>query len=93
MKITLMIDDKEKTFVAPFISARRMKDTIKLSNKLQDNFTEELIDELCNYLVKIYGNQFTIDDVLDGMESNDFIKKAVKDMQTVMGNFDDEVKN
>lgn len=93
MKITLLIDGEEKTFTAPFISARKLKDTLALSKKVEKGFTIETMDELGEYLVGVYGKQFTLDQLLDGFPANEFFGKALADMQNVVGNFDEKVKN
>ena len=93
MKITLKINNEDKTYVAPFISARKLKETLKLSNKVQNGFTEELMDELAEYEVGLYGNQFTSDDLLDGYPSNEFFNKVLEDIEVVIGDFNASVKN
>lgn len=93
MKINLIIDNKEKTFIAPFISTRRLKETLALSNKVQHGFDEKVLDELGIYLVNLYGKQFTLDDLLDGFPSSEFFNKALDDMQKVIGDFNLQIKN
>ncbi|ABS39322.1 hypothetical protein FDB72_17570 [Clostridium botulinum] len=91
--ITLLIDGKEKIFNAPFISTRRLKETLALSEKIYNGITIETIDEVAEHLVEIYGNQFTIDELYDGFPANEFANKAIEDMQRVLGNFEDKIKN
>lgn len=94
MKIILKINNEDKTFTAPFVSARRLKDTIALKTKFANGIDEEkMIDEAATYLVNIYGKQFTIDELLDGFPASEFFTKAVEDMQKVTGDLDDSVKN
>lgn len=93
MKITLKINEEDRQFTAPFVSTRKLKDTLKLSNKVNTGFTEDILDELIDYEVSLYGNQFTIDDLLDGFAAGDFFNKILEDMQTVLGNFDSATKN
>lgn len=93
MEITLLIEEKEKTFVAPFVSTRRLKETLQLSNKVQKGFDEKIMDELGNYIVNIYGKQFTLDELYDGFPANEFLNKAIEDMETVIGDFGSKVKN
>lgn len=95
MKITLYSGDEEKTFISPFISSRKIKKAMALENKLNnvEDFTEDLIDEIAEFLVDIYGNQFTIDDLLDGLPSHQFFEKIRSDMSEMIGDFSDAVKN
>lgn len=93
MEITLNINGEEKVFTAPFVSARRLKETLALSNKIQDKIDEKTLDELGEYIVNLYGKQFSLDDLLDGFSADLFFSKAIEDIQTVVGNFGDKVKN
>lgn len=93
MEITLKIDNKDKIFLAPFVSARKLKETLKLSEKIQEGFTVEIMDELAEFEVGLYGNQFTVDQLLDGYKADNFFNKVLEDLQSVMGNFNSSVKN
>ena len=93
MEITLLINGKEKTYKAPFISARNLKKTLQLSEKVQSGITDEIMDELAEYEVSLYGNQFTSDELLDGYEASKFFKKVLEDLEKVIGEFDLSVKN
>lgn len=93
MEITIKIDDKDKKFKAPFVSTRKLKETLELSEKVQEGFTVEIMDELADFEVSLYGNQFTADDLLDGYPAQDFFNKVLEDLQAVIGNFNSAVKN
>lgn len=86
MKIVLRIDGKEKTFLADFISARMMRRTIEISKGI--NFEDISVDELdtmVEYLVQLFGKQFTIDDVYDGLPSKELIPKLIQCINEVVG--------
>lgn len=93
MEIVLKIDDKDTKFIAPFVSARKLKDTLKLSEQVQKGFTVEIMDELAEFEVGLYGDKFTIDELLDGYPAGKFFDKVLEDMQVVIGNFNTSVKN
>ncbi|HCL4447469.1 TPA: hypothetical protein PTV74_002094 [Clostridium botulinum] len=93
MEITLKLNDKDKIFKAPFVSTRKLKETLVLSKMIQNGFDEKVLDELGNYIVSLYGEQFTLDELLDGFPANEFFGKAIEDLQTVVGDFDSKVKN
>lgn len=93
MKIKLLIGNEEKTFTAPFVSARKLKETFSLSNKVQNGFDETIMDEIATYLVNIYGNQFTMDELYDGYPAHEIFNKAMEDIETVIVDFGDKVKN
>ncbi|WP_034438547.1 phage tail assembly chaperone G [Clostridium ihumii] len=93
MKITLLIGGKEKTFIAPFVSTRRLKETLALSKLMEKGVNSDSIDTLGEYMVAVYGKQFTIDELLDGFPANEFIDKVVEDMEKVIGSFEKKLKN
>lgn len=86
MKIKLMVKGVEKTFSAPFISARKLKETIQLESLKMDTMDEKIIDIMANYIVSIFGKQFTVDDLMDGIPSDDLIPKFTECVATVTGN-------
>ena len=86
MKITLRVEGKEKTFVADFISAGMMRRTIEISKGI--NFEDISVDELdlmVEYLVQLFGKQFTIDDVYDGLPSKELVPKLIQCINEVVG--------
>ena len=94
MEITLKIDGKNKTFLAPFISARKLKATLAMSKKFdKDNFSEESLDELINYEVELYGKQFTSDEMYDGFPANELFNKVFVDIDAVMGDMTGKLNN
>lgn len=97
MNITLIINNEEKTYRAPFISTRKLKNTIALSSKMQNinenDIADNLLDELIDYEVELYGKQFTRDDLLDGYPSNKFFNKIITDIEQVIGEFNTVIKN
>ena len=63
MDITLKLDNKDKTFTAGFISARMVRRTIAISRDINfDNISPEELDKLMDYIVELFGNQFTRDE-------------------------------
>lgn len=94
MEIKLIIGNEEKTFKAPFISARKLRNTLVISEKVNtEGFNVGLMDEVSEFLVEIYGYKFTSDELLDGYPSNKFFEKALEDMNYIIQGFDNSVKN
>ena len=86
MELVLKIDGQNMTFVTPFISGRKLRDTIQMSDKMQkDEMTPEQIDMEIDYIVGIFGNQFTRDQFYDGIESDKVILALTDCISTVMG--------
>lgn len=86
MEIILRKDKKEKTYTTGFISARMVRRTIEVSQGVDfDNISPEELDKLIDYIVELFGNQFTRDDVYDGLQSKDLIPTITKCINEVVG--------
>ena len=86
MDITLKLDNKDKTFTAGFISARMGRRTIAISRDINfDNISPEELDKLMDYIVELFGNQFTRDELYDGLASKDLIPTITRCINEVVG--------
>jgi hypothetical protein len=86
MEIVLRKDKKEKTYTTGFISARMVRRTIEVSQGVDfDNISPEELDKLIDYIVELFNNQFTRDDVYDGLQSKDLIPTIIKCINEVVG--------
>ena len=86
MELILKKDKKEKTYTTGFISARMVRRTIEVSQGVDfDNISPEELDKLIDYIVELFGNQFTRDDVYDGLQSKDLIPTITKCINEVVG--------
>jgi hypothetical protein len=79
MEIKLMIEGKEKTFTAPFISGRMVRKTLEMNEKYDlNNIKVETLDTLVDYVVDIYGSQFTRDDYYDGVPAHKLLSTIME---------------
>ncbi|MBV2197458.1 hypothetical protein KQR56_10085 [Bacillus velezensis] len=86
MQLTLKINGEDKVFVAPFIKGRLLRNAIQLSKETNfDELTEETLDKLVNYVVEVYGKQFTQDDFYDGISAPDMITTITETIHQVVG--------
>ncbi|WP_213950376.1 phage tail assembly chaperone G [Tepidanaerobacter syntrophicus] len=86
MEIVLKINGKDKTYTAGFISARMVRRTIEVSKEINfDNITPEELDKLMDYIVELFGNQFTRDELYDGLASKDLIPTITRCINEVVG--------
>lgn len=86
MEIILKIEKKNKTFTADFISARMVRRTIEVSNGINfERLKPEELDKLVDYIVELFGNQFTRDDVYDGLSSKDLLSTITNCINEVVG--------
>ncbi|AFK87416.1 MULTISPECIES: phage tail assembly chaperone G [Thermoanaerobacterium] len=82
MEITL----NNKTYIAPATKARVVRKAIEITEKI--NFNEiktKDLDNLIDYVVELFGRQFTIDDVYDGLEANKLIPTIMDCIKGVVG--------
>lgn len=77
---------KNKTYVASFISARMVRRTIEVSSSINfEKLTPEELDKLIDFIVDLFSNQFTRDDVYDGLASRDLIPTITTCINEVVG--------
>ena len=68
MNITLLKNGETKTYTQLFVSARYMRKALELRKEMNlNNLSVEDIDTSINFVVDVFSNQFTVDDVYDGV--------------------------
>ena len=83
----MQIKLRNKTYVASFISARMVRRTIEVSSGINfEKLTPEELDKLIDFIVDLFSNQFTRDDVYDGLASKDLIPTITTCINEVVGN-------
>ena len=86
MKLVLKINNIDKTFESPFISARKLRKTMEIGQKISSGkIGVDAIDDLLSYIVDIFGNQFTLDEAYDGLASNKIMSTTVECINEVTG--------
>ena len=77
MEIVLDINGKETTFKTGKVTVRLYRKTVDLHSAwvagefMPKGYTSKDIDQAIEYICEVFGNQFTLDDFLDGYEMND----------------------
>jgi hypothetical protein len=76
----------EKTFVAPSTKARMVRKAIEITEKVNfsDLKTADL-DNLVGYVVELFGKEFTLDDVYDGLDAEQLIPTLLDCINSVVG--------
>ena len=86
MTLTLQVEGKEKVFTLDFISARMLRRTIEISKTVNFNdISVEELDTMVGYLVQLYGYQFSVDEVYDGLSATELVPTLVRCIQEVVG--------
>lgn len=78
IKLRLKKDKKieNRVFTVSFISGRMLRRTLEMTEKINfENISVDELDELIDYVVEVFDDQFTRDEVYDGLDSKDIIEK------------------
>lgn len=91
MQINLKIEGKEKTFSASFIKARMFRRALGFQNNFDfNNLSEEDLDKLVSFICELFENQFTIDELWDGLPVEELIPTITKALESVAGKVNEE---
>ncbi len=87
MQITLRIDGKDKIFVNEFVSFRKHYNAVKLNEEFQLRAHEltEQYDLLAEFVVITFDKQFTVDELLDGIQSLDELQTVFHECLAIGG--------
>lgn len=86
MEIKLIVEGKEKTYVADFISARMLRRTLEISENVNFNdMKAEELDTMVDFIVELFKAKFTRDEVYDGLASNKLIPTITRCINEVVG--------
>lgn len=84
-----VLEDKE--FLSPFISGRKLQETVIMGDKIQTGSNADTIGSMAGYISNIFGYQFTKDQALDGLSSIDLISEFTRCIQEVTGGLNEKV--
>lgn len=87
MKITLRIDKKDTTFVNDFVKARVFRNALKMNEKMRndgDKISVETFDEMIGFVVNTFDDQFTVDQVWDGIEAGNLQPEIMRVFNNVL---------
>lgn len=96
MEVTIKINGKNKTFKTDFISARMFKKTEEFqrkAEKVRAGQNEDIdLDEIVQYIVDVYGNQFTVDEFYDGVDVADIFPIYLDTINAVIDKFRSKIQ-
>jgi len=87
MQITLRIDKQDKTFTNDFVKARIFRNALKMNEEMSkegDEITVETFDKMMGFVVNVFDNQFTVDDLWDGLEGGNFQDEIMRVFNNVL---------
>ena len=96
IEIELEINGEIKRFVCTKIKGILLRKTvgkIKVFESMDKGMDEEKLDRLADYMVDVFGNQFTREEFYDGVELDDVIVKIQKTAETIMEMVTSKIKN
>lgn len=86
MRISLLIDGKEKTFTVPFVKGRMFRRVIEINKNYNLNDVDvETLDTLVEFVIECFNNQFTMDDFYDGIAADKLIDTVLDIFEKVAG--------
>ena len=97
LKLYLLIDGEKKLFRPKFISVKMLRESNRIARihyyadvDEDDNpaMFEDMVDVLVDYLVRIYNNQFTKEQLEEGMEAEKFHEVVMETVFKVMGKYE-----
>ena len=79
MELTLVINGKEKIFHTGRITGRHVRSAIELSERLSAaDTTLVLVDDYIAWICELYGNKFTPDEYIDGIDGDKYMSTLMK---------------
>ena len=82
----MQINLNNKTYIMPTIKAKMLRKTLALNEKMDfNNLKVNDLDELVNFVTELFGNQFSIDDIYENVDSKELIPLLTQAIQSVVG--------
>lgn len=82
---------KKKTFIAPEIKGRMLRRAIEFQKIDESTFDEKVLDNLVDFIVELFGNKFSVDDVYDGISIKGLFPTLMKCVNEVIDQFNESV--
>lgn|SRR5699024_6584765 len=83
---------KETYHYPIFVKGSLVKRAIKLGVELEKSteaIDEDIIDKLAKFAVELYGNRFTVEELIDGIDASELVDTLVSILSSVMGGGED----
>lgn len=96
MQITLRFEGTDKTitnkkFTQEFVSGRVFRKTLEMQKLLRNGIDEDTLDIFVDYVVLLFGKQFTMDEFYDGIDARVIVDELVRCIEEVIHGASDAV--
>ena len=82
----------DKTYVMPKVKTRMLRKAVEVNEKIDfNNLKTQNLDELVDFVVSLYGNQFTRDDFYDELDADKLIETLNNSINGIVGTMSDKL--
>lgn len=83
----------KNTYKMGTVKAKMIRKAIQMTEEINFNkLSVEDLDKLVQFIVELYGNKFTIDDVYENLDAQELVPTLNKCINTLMGTFTDKME-
>ena len=96
IEIKLEIEGKEKIFSCTKVKGillRKTAEVMKVFEKMSNEFNPDILDELVNYVVEVFGSQFTKEEFYDGIDLDEMVLTIQNVANEIMEKATSKLKN
>lgn len=87
----MQIKLNDKTYKTKVIKAKIVRKSIEISETVNlDKLSTSDLDRLVEFIVEVFDNQFTVDDIYEGLDAKDLVPSLLKAMGEVNGGIEEE---
>lgn len=81
-----------KTYVMPKVKTRMLRKAVEVNEKIDfNNLKTKDLDELVDFVVSLYGNQFTRDEFYDELDADKLIETLNNSINGIVGTMSDKL--
>ena len=85
MRIKLDLNGQIRSYIMSRPKLKIVKELTRLQKQSENNYDETAIDDMEAFIVNAFDNQFTIDELEEGLYSEDFVPLIQEMTETIMG--------
>ena len=82
----------DRTYVMPKVKTRMLRKAVEVNEKIDfNNLKTKDLDELIDFVVGLYGNQFTRDEFYDELDADKLIETLNSSINGIVGTMTDKL--